>query len=68
MDALADGFTFNTNLEKLDLRENRITDLGALPILDKIPRSIKALDLSYNSLGYNAVSKLTYIISSRQYK
>ena len=66
--ALAEGFASNSNLEKLNLRENRISDLGALPLLDKVPRTIRQMDLSYNNLGYNSISRLCFIITSSLYK
>lgn len=65
--ALAESLSKNNELEKLDLKENRMSDYSAAPVLRGIKPGIRSIDLSYNCIGYSAIINLGKILASPKF-
>ena len=63
-DAFSQGIKHLNTLENLNLKSNRLTDIGSEKILKSLDvKQIKRINLSENRLGENSVNKITNMFS-----
>ena len=66
--ALSLGLSKNKNIEKLELKDNRLSDQTAATLFGHIGTTIQKIDLSYNSIGAQTIASLGGLLNSPRYK
>ena len=66
--ALSMSIAKNKDIEKLELKDNRLTDQTAATLFEHISTTLQLIDLSYNRVGLCTVSRIATLLNSPRYK